>query len=1720
MQRVPLRTLIAIFSVLVLIFPTTSKVYPLPQKTTNAYNVLAPSPTKPELAMSPREDLLTPTDPLYPLQWSLDKIAAPLAWDVTTGSATVVIAIIDTGIDLGHPDLANRLWTNPGEAPGNGIDDDQNGRIDDSHGWNFADNNNTLTDSDGHGTMLAGLAAAQTNNGIGIAGMCWNCRVMPVKVTQTNNLATPSKIAQGIRYAASKGAEVILIGQGTGIDSPILEQAINEIAENILVIAPAGDGNSNLKYFPAAYSKVLSVAGTNETDDPAGFTNYGDWVDLAAPATNLHTTQLGGGFAPGSGTSMAAAIVAGLGGLARSQNPGWTANLLSEQLIHTTDAIASTHIGSGRINAQLAVITAPHPKFSIVSTLVNGHPLGRLDPGQSASLEIKLYNEWLDATQVTVSLVSSDPNVTITSGSAGFGDILVGKSAFSDPAFSISVAPGAGFNLPIPFQLHLTANGDGYSDTLEFTLMTRAVEQNVSGTIAANTTWTNDKTYVVTNNVGVAPGATLTIQAGTVIRFNGNYNLNVGGQLIADGAPTQPIWFTSNTTGTWGRILFDDPSIDATASSAGEYLSGNLLRWAWIDKAAQGVGCSAATPYVAYITVNGGGLDCSLGSTPAWIQDSTISGNINIIGNAQIWRSDVQNGGVTVTGQTIVADNTIFNNLSAGSNSTIIDNIITYGNLTAGNGSTVVDNQLLAGALSANGSSTVRQNQVSGGGIVVTNGSLVEENYVRYAVGWAISATGNTTIQHNRVISNTQGINAADGVIQANLISNVGRTGLQINGNASVTQNTLISSTGNAVVVNSGSPVIQANNLEFNRGTYDLVNNTANALNASGNWWGTTDENLIGARIFDFQDDYNKGVVTFTPLLTAPDVSAPGYVRSVSLAPGSPTGIGSTVFDIAFSKPMDDAQNPAVVFHQAKKGGWEWFTYLNSGLPGLGSCGPAFTDSRGTIWIGSGRYWYDENATLGDFCSSFDVVARHSDGRWEVQNFGHTMNGLGEDLAGNMIFPPVYVSSVAVNPKNGDIWMGKFGYRLEDSGLEVIHSDGSHQVYSAPPLVQNWVFSLAFDEASQELWIATYGGISVLNSRGEWKMHLIGESVVSIDIDKSGKIWAGTHRNGVWVYDRSERHWSHYTPSDFGLYKFSPSQIQGRVWWVDADVNGNVWFSPGRFWESEIPYTNFVGVVHPDGSWERFGVNTAWSSASDQFGTTIFGTQRTGWAVHWGGTDFDVSNEAAWLSQNSYQAAGDVSAQASKGQYAVQVQGAFGQDGIEIAPSSIFTFDIDYPGEPDTTQLPAPAVTSCSSGELTTLSASWSSEGTTPDLYRYAIGTAPGQNDVVEWVPTSATSILRNNLNLMAGETYYFSVRARGANGVWSEAGTSNGVIAGSGPCPQADFSVNPTGGPAPLQVQFTNLSSGVISSYAWNFGDGGTSSQPNPAHTYAAPGVYDVTLTVSGLSGTGTETKTAYIQAYSPSQADFSSTPTSGLAPLEVQFTDQSSGVISSYAWNFGDGGTSSQQNPTHTFSAPGVYDVTLAVNGPSGSSTETKTAYIQVYGPSDADFNANPTSGPVPLEVQFTDQSSGEIASYAWNFGDGGTSSQKNPLHTFTASGVYDVTLSVNGPSGASTETKMAYIQVYDSVQANFSASPTRGLPNMVVNFTNLSSGDYDTCSWDFGDGTSSNECQIVAHTYIQPGVYTVSLTVEGPGGAAIKIRPSYISISWTTYLPFIIK
>jgi len=324
------------------------------------------------------------------------------------------------------------------------------------------------------------------------------------------------------------------------------------------------------------------------------------------------------------------------------------------------------------------------------------------------------------------------------------------------------------------------------------------------------------------------------------------------------------------------------------------------------------------------------------------------------------------------------------------------------------------------------------------------------------------------------------------------------------------------------------------------------------------------------------------------------------------------------------------------------------------------------------------------------------------------------------------------------------------------------------------------------------------------------------------------------------------------------------------------------------------------------------------------------------------------------------------------------------------------------------------------------LELSWEPAADNPvPVYEVHYGTQSGSYEALITTATNSVSIT----GLASGQTYYFAVRACNSDSSFCGEFSPELSAAVSYAEPQAAFSADILTGSAPVAVNFSDRSTGPIDRWEWDFGDGTGATTQHAQHTYEVAGTYSVSLIVSGPGGTDRQTRTNYISvAPPPPIAAFTASPRSGVAPLTVTFSDTSSGRITERTWDFGDGNSSSAAIALYTYTTPGIYSVTLSVVGPGGSGQEQKIELIEVQDPSPpvADFSADIRSGAAPLQVQFQNTSSGEIDSWLWEFGDGSTSTQAQPTHTYMQPGSYQVKLTVAGPQGSDQVTKTDYVQV----------------------------------------------------------------------------------------------
>lgn len=512
----------------------------------------------------------TPNDSLFSEQWSLQKIYAPAAWDISKGDSTIVIAIVDSGVEWAHPDLAANIWVNPGEsgldAQGhdkrtNGIDDDGNGYVDDWHGWDLVgasyqafipgttkgDNDPKPTGlNNDHGTHVAGIAAAVTNNRIGVASLASNCRIMPVKCTADNDTRGSGSAYilagyTGIAYAATMGAAVINCSWGGEGGSQAEQDVINFATQRgSLVVAAAGNNYSENFFSPASYRNVLSVAATDRNDVRGWFSNYGDNVDVSAPGVGIWSTLYPSTYnsatdpfrLPWDGTSMASPLAASLAAVVRAAFPTYTNLQIAEQIRVTCDDISAANpsyvgrLGRGRINALSALTVKNLPSVRLQSFTVNDFPGGNgngyAEPGETVNITCTFKN-FLAPTSVgaVISISTDSPYLTVTQGSMSVPQLKTLDTITTVNPFRVSVLTNVPQSYTARIKVTLTDGAFTDSQYITFLVNPTFATQNVN---TIQLTLTND------GRIGFFDYPTNALGSGFV--FNGMNHLFEGGLLL------------------------------------------------------------------------------------------------------------------------------------------------------------------------------------------------------------------------------------------------------------------------------------------------------------------------------------------------------------------------------------------------------------------------------------------------------------------------------------------------------------------------------------------------------------------------------------------------------------------------------------------------------------------------------------------------------------------------------------------------------------------------------------------------------------------------------------------------------------------------------------------------------------------------------------------------------------------------------------------------------------------------------------------------------------------------------------------------------------------------------------------------------------------------------------------------------------------------------------
>jgi thermitase len=496
----------------------------------------------------------TPNDPGYSRQWALPKIQANLAWDIWQPQSPRYIAIIDTGIDYNHSDLVNKFRRL------------SNGQI---YGYNLLNNTTNANDDNGHGTHCAGIAAAEINNGIGVAGIAgWRpglsgynqyVQLMPVKVLDANGSGTLTNVARGITWAADNGAHVLSMSLGGSSGAQSLSDAVNYAwTRGCLIVAAAGNGGSSSPQYPAYYTNCIAVAATDSSDTLTYFSQYGSWVDIAAPGAGIYSTYRGNSYATLDGTSMACPHVSGAAALVWSHAPSLTNQQLRSILETNVDpyqpyAGRTIAPNAGRLNVYRALQAAGGgggtPSLSSLSlnpsTVVGGNPstgtVTLTAPAQSGGF--------------TVQLSSSNPSVASVPSSV---TVPQGQTSAN---FTVTTTP-----VTSQTNVTITASAQGVIRQATLTVTPQPSVTLQSLTISPSSVWGGSNATGTVTLTGPAPAGGAVVQ----LRSSNTSAATVPSSVTVPAGQTSAS-FTIRTTSCWGciyRVVTITATYNNTSKSA------------------------------------------------------------------------------------------------------------------------------------------------------------------------------------------------------------------------------------------------------------------------------------------------------------------------------------------------------------------------------------------------------------------------------------------------------------------------------------------------------------------------------------------------------------------------------------------------------------------------------------------------------------------------------------------------------------------------------------------------------------------------------------------------------------------------------------------------------------------------------------------------------------------------------------------------------------------------------------------------------------------------------------------------------------------------------------------------------------------------------------------------------------------------------------------------
>lgn len=485
----------------------------------------------------------TPNDPDVGLQYQFAKISAYTAWDVWKGDTNTVIGIVDSGTDWDHPDIQANLKLNYAD-PIDGIDNDNDGFIDNFHGWDVSENDNDpMNVNSTHGAHVTGCAAAVTDNGVGVSGPAFNCRILPIKASLNSSTTNIDNGYDGIVYAADHGANVVNCSWGRSGGASQFEQDIVNYAvldNDVVLVAAAGNGGVEEDHFPSSYDNCISVASTNSNDGRSSFSSYSFNVDVCAPGSNILSTDYNNTYSTQSGTSMASPIAAGCAAMIKSKFPSMNALQVAEQLRVTSDNIYSIgsnvafagKLGKGRVNLFRAVTDSVSPGVIVKALNINDGNDGVFVVGDTLNVSDLLLNLLRPTANLTCSLTTPSTaylqvlNSTYNVGVLGTNDTI---SNYAAP-YRIIVKAGTPQNTEVTLKIILT---DGsWTDNFSFKIIVNEDYINIAiNDIATSIT---SKGLTGYNQSGQVQGLGFTYQGGATILYEMSLMVGATGTQVSD----------------------------------------------------------------------------------------------------------------------------------------------------------------------------------------------------------------------------------------------------------------------------------------------------------------------------------------------------------------------------------------------------------------------------------------------------------------------------------------------------------------------------------------------------------------------------------------------------------------------------------------------------------------------------------------------------------------------------------------------------------------------------------------------------------------------------------------------------------------------------------------------------------------------------------------------------------------------------------------------------------------------------------------------------------------------------------------------------------------------------------------------------------------------------------------------------------------------------------